>query len=357
MTNFSYQQQHQLYVKHATNQIAVYENEKQKLEQQQQSINLIPPQILLQSGGIFGVPPNFPPQSNFNLQQPPPQIQFNLPPQIPDLSRPPPNFITSAVATNEIAQQEAPPLLEEPDPQPYFTLPAGLMVSLVQIEDSNYQPLEPDLVKLPRPGPPTEKVIKAIEAFYASPSHDRVRDLEGWEKLGLYEYFKTKNAFRKQKEEAIERGERKKSNSPSPIPEHFTRHPKKSKKRVYQSKSPEIRDVKCSKSKSTSRSPTPERPAMRPRESRSRKRSRSPSPPPYHRNFSREPRKRRSVTPPSFGATLKNPTEFIDEGNKGHQMLKKLGWTSGGLGKNQGISEPISGGEVRDRHDQYKVCI
>ena len=36
-------------------------------------------------------------------------------------------------------------------------------------------------------------------------------------------------------------------------------------------------------------------------------------------------------------------------------MLKKLGWQSGGLGAgNQGIAQPISGGEVRDRSDMYK---
>lgn len=64
------------------------------------------------------------------------------------------------------------------------------------------------------------------------------------------------------------------------------------------------------------------------------------------------------MTPPSFiGAASKVANEFIDEGNKGHQMLKKLGWTSGGLGagKNQGIAEPISGGEFRDKSNLYKV--
>lgn len=314
---------------------------------------------MMPGAGLFGAaPPNFAQQQpNFNIQQPPPQMQFNIPPQIPDLSRPPPNFMAAAAAAADIPPQEPPPLEPEPEPQPYFTLPAGLMVPLVLIEDSNYRPIEPSLVKLPRPGPPTEKVMKAIEAFYASPSHDRVRDLEGWEKLGLYEYFKTKNAFKKQKEEAIERGEREKSKSPSPIPEHFVKVPKKIKKRVYRSKSPEVQD-KPEQRKSKSRSPSPERPmlSMRPREARSRKRSRSPSPPPFQRSsFNREPRKRRSVTPPSFGGTPKAATEFIDEGNKGHQMLKKLGWTSGGLGRNQGIAEPISGGEVRDRHDMYKV--
>lgn len=39
-------------------------------------------------------------------------------------------------------------------------------------------------------------------------------------------------------------------------------------------------------------------------------------------------------------------------------MLMKMGWTGAGsgLGSNsQGIDTPISGGEVRDRQDMYKV--
>lgn len=39
-------------------------------------------------------------------------------------------------------------------------------------------------------------------------------------------------------------------------------------------------------------------------------------------------------------------------------MLMKMGWggTGTGLGsKSQGIDTPISGGEVRDRKDMYKV--
>jgi calcium homeostasis ER protein len=56
-----------------------------------------------------------------------------------------------------------------------------------------------------------------VEAFYAAPSHERPRDSEGWERLGLYEYFKTKNLARKQKEDDIREGKREKSKSPSPI--------------------------------------------------------------------------------------------------------------------------------------------
>lgn len=52
----------------------------------------------------------------------------------------------------------------------------------------------------------------------------------------------------------------------------------------------------------------------------------------------------------------KVPQEIsLDESNKGHQLLKKMGWSGAGLGANeQGIEAPISGGEIRDKNDQYK---
>lgn len=344
------------------------EAEKQKLEQQSMQSQPPPllqdfPQSAPQMMNMY-TNQSFPAQSqNFTHQQ---DIvnqfpTYNLPPpifSIPDLSRPPPGF------NNSSAENSPPPaeVIEEiePDPQPFFTLPAGLMVPLIGLEDCSYRGLNTALIKLPPPTAPSEKLLAAVEAFYSAPSHERPRDTEGWEKLGLYEYFKIKNAVRKQKEEAIAKGERQKSKSPSPIPDSFTKPVKKQKKRAYHSKSPEPRI-----SPSKSRSATPEiRPTITStaNRSRSRKRSRSPSPSPTpYRNFNRDSRvdrRKRSVTPPSFmGATPKAATEFIDEGNKGHQMLKRLGWTSGGLGagKKQGISEPISGGELRDRNDLYKV--
>lgn len=52
---------------------------------------------------------------------------------------------------------------------------------------------------------------------------------------------------------------------------------------------------------------------------------------------------------------VKSENQEIDESNKGHQMLRKMGWGGSGLGANeQGIDTPISGGDIRDRQDQFK---
>lgn len=393
-------------MKHATNQIAIFESEKQKLEQQSikqqqqppplmqdlsQSSQQMIPSLLNSVTMIMSQQQNRNEASmiqsmlssqNFQIQQAPLQQQqvrhqlqqdknnqfqnFNLPPpnfSIPDLSRPPPG-LRPLVFKNSSSESSPRPseTFEEPEPQPYFSLPAGLMVPLIGIEQSKYHSIDPNEIKLPLATTPTEKCLKSVEAFYSAPSHERPRDTEGWEKLGLYEYFKTKNSFKKTKDEAIARGGRARSKSPSPIPITMTRPVKRQKKRIYSSKSPEIR---ASNSKSRSASPEVRSTiTITPTTSRHRNRKRSRSPSPSHvpyRNFNRDnrmDRRKRSVTPPSFmGAAPRAATEFIDEGNKGHQMLKKLGWTSGGLGtaKNQGITEPISGGEFRDRNDIYKV--
>lgn len=317
-------------------------------------------------------PKNFqsPLHQDMNSQQQQFQQHFNLPPPnfpIPDLSRPPPGFSSPPVENSppqiELHQQQPEEINLQPT-LPFFELPAGLMVPLIRLEDYNYHGIDPELIRLPPPTPPTEKLLSAIEAFYSAPSHERPRDAEGWEKLGLYEYFKVKNSVRKQKEEEIAKGGRDKSNSPSPIPDSLTKPPKKLKKRMYRSKSPDSRSPSRSKSRSVS-PPLPKTitPSRSRDDFRSRRRSRSPSspPPPAHRGFhgrdSRNDRSRkRSITPPSFmGAAPNKANEFIDEGNKGHQMLRKLGWTAGGLGLQPGITQPISGGEVRDKNDLYKV--
>ncbi|CAI2354947.1 unnamed protein product [Caenorhabditis sp. 36 PRJEB53466] len=49
------------------------------------------------------------------------------------------------------------------------------------------------------------------------------------------------------------------------------------------------------------------------------------------------------------------PPEPLSTDNKGAQLMVKMGWSSGkGLGSQEsGIIHPVSGGEVRDRNDQF----
>ena len=46
----------------------------------------------------------------------------------------------------------------------------------------------------------------------------------------------------------------------------------------------------------------------------------------------------------------------LDGSNKGFQLLAKMGWSGqAGLGrKEQGIFNPVEGGEVRDKSEQYR---
>nr|CAD7404699.1 unnamed protein product [Timema poppensis] len=449
--------------------------------------------------------------------------------KLPDLSKPPPGFPAPPQIIPEVVSDELMPSV------PYFELPAGLMVPLIKSSekvaaylldkegdkenkehsqgkqqdraDSEYRSLDPDSIRLPPPAPPSERLLAAVEAFYAPPCHDRPRDRrildsEGWEKLGLYEYYRAKNAARRKKEEDIDTGIRERSKSPSPIVRTKSKSKSPPKKR-YRSKSrsrSRSNSKPRSKSKSRSRSRTPpprhyanrtnnnnnnntnrrspvRRPSRpyRPRSSpqhsclghfhefysfpshsfdfynfpftgftlrvlsrvdtilniikvlcaklsnagssrwdwsscpaterdalrgipsvhklvpgllvivspflvvfasgptvsgppklsclssslRSRSQSKSPS-----RSRSKSPtgfRQRspeRSPTPPSFLGSTYSKTEAqrqLDESNKGHQILCKMGWSGAGLGaKEQGIEQPISGGEVRDRTDMYK---
>ncbi|XP_013136213.1 PREDICTED: calcium homeostasis endoplasmic reticulum protein isoform X2 [Papilio polytes] len=311
-----------------------------------------------------------------NFSQPPPGF---TPPDklpllafqngLPDLSKPPPGFMPFPEINNEDLMPSA----------PYFELPAGLMVPLIMLEEDRYRPLDPAKIRLPPPAPPNDRLLAAVDAFYALPNHERPRDNEGWEKLGLYEYYKAKNAARKRKEEDIAQGRRQRSKSPSPIPKDLQKQPTPPGRRYRsKSKTPEKSPVQSksrspsprrkqtswrrerdrdnrrrsrSKSRSRSRSKSRERERERDRE-RERERERARDSPPSR---SRRVERSRSPTPPSFLCGTLPSTSGLDSSNKGHQLLQKMGWSAGGLGAaGQGIAEPISGGAVRDKQDQYK---
>jgi calcium homeostasis ER protein len=118
----------------------------------------------------------------------------------------------------------------------------------------------PKDIKLPPPCPTTERLINAVEAFYAPPSHESPRDTEGWEKLGLYEYYKDKKEAVRRKREDIEAGERERSRTPSPIKLDRSPLRKKLNEAVKRKKSILTKKEKArskSRSRSRSRSRTP----------------------------------------------------------------------------------------------------
>ena len=48
-------------------------------------------------------------------------------------------------------------------------------------------------------------------------------------------------------------------------------------------------------------------------------------------------------------------TGGIEESNKGHQMLRSMGWSGTGLGaKEQGITQPIAAAEVRSSQETFR---
>ncbi|XP_018327704.1 calcium homeostasis endoplasmic reticulum protein isoform X2 [Agrilus planipennis] len=333
-----------------------------------QSNSAIQP-IAQSNGYVPPMNPNVPPpcmsqpavESLPPFTQPPPGF-FPPPGMFPDFSKPPPGFPPTA-------QQPPKPEPEELLPTvPYYDLPAGLMVPLIKLEDTSFKPLDPKDIRLPPPQPPSERLLASVEAFYAPPSHERPRDSEGWEKLGLYEYYKAKNNAKREKDEAIKAGLREKSRSPSPVVIPIEKEPSPPRRR-YSSLSPTTTSsTNRKKSRSRSRSPRRHRRRSRSRSrsrnrrrnsrrspSSSRSRSRSRSPPSSMHSF------RRSPSPPSsfgFGNNFSRSDvlqEQLDSNNKGHQMLRKMGWGGSGLGAHeQGIDSPISGGDVRDRQDQFK---
>ena len=49
----------------------------------------------------------------------------------------------------------------------------------VQLEETDYKPLDPKDIRLPAPAPPSDRLLVAVDAFYTQPSRERPRDRRG----------------------------------------------------------------------------------------------------------------------------------------------------------------------------------
>lgn len=164
------------------------------------------PSLMLQAGPPqVSIPQNQPQLGPAFVQVSQPSIHLTSP-AIQPTSVPNPQFFSSGPPPQVPASVPPSTMIIQPPKEvisdvPYYELPAGLMVPLVKLEDFDYIPIDPKEIRLPPPAPPNERLLKAVEAFYAPPTHERPRNSEGWEQLGLYEFFKAKSQAKKIKED------------------------------------------------------------------------------------------------------------------------------------------------------------
>ncbi|VDM46919.1 unnamed protein product [Toxocara canis] len=99
---------------------------------------------------------------------------------------------------------------------PYYDLPAGLMLPLIEMDDIlvsmlslfkvillQFKAVPVAKLRLPPPILPSERLLRAMEMYYAPPTIDNPRDSDGWERLGLMEYYAKKEEIRKKLEEKL----------------------------------------------------------------------------------------------------------------------------------------------------------
>lgn len=57
-----------------------------------------------------------------------------------------------------------------------FVVVFSELYGTLQLEETDYKELDATMIRLPPPIPPSDRLMAAVEAFYAPPSHDRPRN-------------------------------------------------------------------------------------------------------------------------------------------------------------------------------------
>ena len=94
------------------------------------------------------------------------------------MSNPPSNIIVPMAIISNPADisSKPPPDLTKQSNIAYYNLPAGLMVSIVKLEDTPYEPMDAKLFKLPPPTIPDDTIAKAVDQFYETLNNQKIKN-------------------------------------------------------------------------------------------------------------------------------------------------------------------------------------
>ncbi|CAB3411059.1 unnamed protein product [Caenorhabditis bovis] len=206
----------------------------------------------------------------------------------------------------------------------YLALPAGIMVPLVNITDFTYEPIDPEKLEMPPMIPPSQRLLAAREAFYKGLNLDTiVKNEEPFDDWGIAnypsEFLEKKRELKKKVLERLKSLEDVIKNRPNSDERRIL---EAEEKRKYNEM---IDGIKQKVEDYYAEQPTePE-----------------------------ETKKARSSATPSLG--FRSSSTPLSNDNKGAQLMAKMGWNGKGLGVNEsGIVDPINGGEIRVKVDQFR---
>ncbi|PIO76298.1 surp module [Teladorsagia circumcincta] len=211
----------------------------------------------------------------------------------------------------------------------YFELPAGIMLPVIEIEQFSYTALVPDKLRMPPPVPPSQRLLNALDEFYSA-ALDPTREppLAAWGRGGCSEFMERKQRLKNILEEKL------KSENKT-IDDLVENKPSEEEMKIQQEdinaeikmKYEEMRRNAASQENEKQKPASPTVTSKRKDRGRTR----------------------------DDNTRFRMPPAPLSSVNKGAQLMQKMGWSGTGLGASkQGIIEPISGGEIRDRQDQFR---